>query len=155
MSYVNDTVLPDENVMLRAQVHWIIFMPTILLFVLAGLLYYQFNQLIIAFVINCFAFVAAFRAFIYYFTTELAVTDHRVLAKFGWIRRITFELNLTRVTSLSVQQSVLGRILNYGNVQVYGMGGDVTPIPAIRDPLRFRHQVLGEVGAREDKAVIK
>lgn len=149
MSYVDNTIMPNETLVLKGQIHWIIYMPTIILFSIATALYFYFDQLILAFVICCFAFVAAFRALVYFFTTELAVTDRRVLAKFGWIRRSTSELNLARVTGLNVEQSVLGRILNYGNITVRGMGGDLTPIPAIRDPITFRHQVLGEVEERE------
>ncbi len=149
MSYVENTMMSDEILVLQGKVHWIIFMPTLSLFVIASVLYYALDQLLLSFVITCFAFMAAFRALIYYFTTELAVTDRRVLAKFGWIRRSTYELNLARVTGLNVEQSVMGRVLNYGNVVVRGMGGDMTPIPAINDPIAFRHQVLGEVEGRE------
>jgi uncharacterized membrane protein YdbT with pleckstrin-like domain len=141
--------MPDETVVLRGRVHWIILMPSITLFIIASVLYFYFNQLILGFVLTCFAFVASFRGLVYFFTTELAVTDHRVLAKFGLIKRATYELNLDRITGLNVDQSVLGRLLNYGNVIVRGMGGDMTPIPAIRDPIGFRHEVLGEVERRE------
>lgn len=149
MSYVDNTLLAGETITLRGKVHWIIFVPTIFLFIIAAVLYYGMNQLVLGFVITCFGFFAAFRAMVYFFTTELAVTDQRVLAKFGWIRRSTFELNLARVTGVNIEQSVIGRIFNYGNITVRGMGGDYTPIPAIRDPLVFRHEVLGEVERRE------
>src|SRR5437016_3553326 len=48
--------------------------------------------------------------------TELAVTSHRVIAKFGFISRSTVELNLTKIESIRVEQSVMGRLLGYGSV---------------------------------------
>jgi uncharacterized membrane protein YdbT with pleckstrin-like domain len=147
MSYVSDTLLKDETVRFVGQVHWIIFFNVVCMTLAAVLVYFVFDQLIIA---GVFIFFACFRLVtdaIYFFTTELAVTDQRVIAKFGLISRTTFELNLDRVTSLNVNQSVLGRILNYGDLFIQGMGGVSTPIPVIANPLLFRKWVLGEVRA--------
>ena len=71
-------------------------------------------------------------------TTELALTNKRVIAKVGLIRRKTVELRLEKVESLMVNQGILGRMLNYGSVSVTGTGGTKTPIPYISDPASFR-----------------
>ena len=73
---------------------------------------------------------------------ELAVTDRRVIAKWGLIRRQTIELLHSKVESLRVEQSILGRILNFGSIAVHGTGGATTPIPSIARPLEFRRQAL-------------
>lgn len=147
MSYVDNTLLPDEVVRFRGHVHWIIFIPCLLLTGAGMALYFFLGQAIICGILLFFSIYFFLRAFVYYFTTELAVTSERVIAKFGFISRVTFELNLDRVMSLNVQQTVLGRILNYGDVFVNGMGGVATPIPVISDPIVFRKWVLGEVRA--------
>lgn len=147
MSYVNNTLLRGETVRFVGHVHWIIFIPVLLLSIAAMVVYFVFDQLIISGILSFFALFRFITDVMYFFSTELAVTDQRVIAKFGLISRTTFELNLDRVTTLNVQQSVLGRILNYGNIFIQGMGGISTPIPAIADPLTFRHWVLGEVEA--------
>lgn len=145
MSYIDSTLLRGESVRFRGHVHWIIFLPVLLLASAGTLVFFYFNQLIICGILFFFAIFRFITDTIYFFSTELAVTDQRVVAKFGFIRRTTFELNLDRVTSLNVQQTVLGRILNYGNIFIQGMGGVSTPVPVISDPLTFRHWVLGEV----------
>ena len=74
-------------------------------------------------------------------STELAVTNRRVIAKFGFIRRSTVELNLAKVESIRVEQSVLGRIFNYGSIIVTGTGSTMDPIPFIANPIGFRQAV--------------
>ena len=77
-------------------------------------------------------------AAITYYTTELAITNKRVVAKFGLIRRNTIEINISKVESMQVGQGVLGRMFNYGNVLVAGAGNPKAPIPGISSPLEFK-----------------
>jgi uncharacterized membrane protein YdbT with pleckstrin-like domain len=74
-------------------------------------------------------------------TTEFAVTNKRVLAKTGWIRRQTLELLLLKVESISVHQGILGRLLNFGVVTVTGTGGTKESFKAITDPVAFRSKI--------------
>jgi uncharacterized membrane protein YdbT with pleckstrin-like domain len=145
MSYVNDTLLPGETLRFRGHVHWIIFTPC-LFWITVGLVALLVDQFYIALALFIIGIVRFGRAVVYFFTTELAVTDQRVISKFGFIARTTFELPLDRVTTLNVLQSVLGRFFNYGDIEIHAMGGIATPIPVVADPLTFRRWVLGEVG---------
>lgn len=77
-------------------------------------------------------------AAITYFTTELAITNKRVIAKFGLIRRDTIEMNISKVESIQVDQGILGRIFNFGSILVAGAGDPKAPIPGISEPLKFR-----------------
>lgn len=78
--------------------------------------------------------VAAIR----YFTTELGITNKRVIAKSGLIRRNTIEINLQRIESIRVNQGIFGRMLNYGSIVVAGAGNPHAPIAGISDPMEFR-----------------
>jgi len=77
-------------------------------------------------------------------STELALTDRRIIAKFGFISRNTVEMNLGKVESLHVNQSLLGRMLNFGDVTVVGTGSSLEPLRGVSDPLELRRK-LGEV----------
>ena len=77
-------------------------------------------------------------AFVKYKTTELAITTRRVIAKFGFISRRTVELNINKVESIQVDQSVMGRILGYGTLVISGGGIPQAPIPGISNPIAFR-----------------
>ncbi|MBW1616361.1 MAG: PH domain-containing protein [Deltaproteobacteria bacterium] len=81
-------------------------------------------------------------AFIRYKTTELAVTNKKVIAKSGFVKRRTIELLLNKVESVQVHQSVFGRMLNYGSVIVSGAGTPQAPIRGISYPIEFRKQFM-------------
>lgn len=92
-------------------------------------------------------------AFIRYKTTELAFTNKRVIAKFGFISRQTIELNISKVESIQVNQGILGRIFNFGTLVISGAGNPQAPIPGISDPMSFRRAFMeSQDSAGEAKA---
>ena len=80
-------------------------------------------------------------AFIGQRTTELVLTDRCLIAKWGLLSRTTVELALKRVESFHVTQSVLGRVLNYGDVTVVGVGASLEPLHGIKNPLELRRRI--------------
>lgn len=75
-------------------------------------------------------------------TTEIAVTNERVIYKKGLIARHVGELGIDRIEGISVSQGVWGRIWGYGTVIIRGMGvGEVILPPLIEDPISFRKGV--------------
>ncbi|MCC7547120.1 MAG: PH domain-containing protein [Burkholderiales bacterium] len=81
-------------------------------------------------------------AYIRYKTTELAITSKRVIAKFGFISRSTVEININKVESLQVDQSMLGRLFNFGTLVISGAGNPQAPIPGISSPMEFRRAFM-------------
>ncbi|MDO8597339.1 MAG: PH domain-containing protein, partial [Sulfuricaulis sp.] len=81
-------------------------------------------------------------------TTELAVTNKRIISKSGVIQRTTMELSLDKIESIKVDQGIMGRILNFGLITISGTGGDKTPIESIADPLQFQKHFMSAVDAR-------
>ena len=75
-------------------------------------------------------------------TTELAITNKRIISKSGVIRRATMEMRLDKIESITVDQGLVGRILNYGSITISGTGGDKTPIESIADPLEFQKHFM-------------
>ena len=80
--------------------------------------------------------------FVIYKTTEIAITNKRVIAKFGFIRRRTVEINLQKIESIQVDQNVVGRLLSYGTINVAGAGTPSLTVPGIADPLQFRKRFM-------------
>ena len=89
-----------------------------------------------------FGFARFLKALLTKLTTELGVTNKRVIAKQGWIRRDTTELNHSKVESFAVDQSIAGRIFGFGTVTIQGTGGGKTPIKNIDDPMRLRLEAM-------------
>src|SRR6516165_2347116 len=149
MRYVRRVLQPGETVVYDTKLHWVIYIRAILLFVVCVILVAASvatsdNQNlslaleIAAAIFALLALSAALRAFVRRATTELAVTDHRVIYKTGLLARHTIEMNRDKVESVDVDQTLLGRIFGYGTIIVRGTGGSLEPIRNIGDPLRFR-----------------
>jgi uncharacterized membrane protein YdbT with pleckstrin-like domain len=82
------------------------------------------------------------KAYVRYKTTELAITNRRVIVKFGFIRRSTIEININKVESIQVDQEVLGRMFDFGTLIVAGAGTQQAPIPGISAPMAFRRAFI-------------
>jgi uncharacterized membrane protein YdbT with pleckstrin-like domain len=128
MSYIDDSLIEGESILHRARVSWwsqfwLVFLGILLLVLVVGL-----------------AFLVA--AWIRVRSTEIAITNRRVIAKFGFVKRDTVEINLDKVEALKVEQGFMGRMLNYGTVFISGAGTSVAPIKDIADPLVFRRKFM-------------
>jgi uncharacterized membrane protein YdbT with pleckstrin-like domain len=97
--------------------------------------------LISAAVIAIAALYWTVKAWFHRLTTETDVTNRRVVHKTGFIKRRTFEMALDKVESVDVNQSIMGRILNYGNVTIMGVGEGKENITTIAEPLAFRNAI--------------
>jgi uncharacterized membrane protein YdbT with pleckstrin-like domain len=71
--------------------------------------------------------------------TEIAVTDRRIIYKRGFIRRVTAEMNMDKVESVDVTQSILGRLLDYGSIHVRGTGEGIEHLHNIAHPVDLRN----------------
>jgi len=78
-------------------------------------------------------------------TTELAITNKRIISKSGIIQRTIMELRLDKIESIKVDQGIMGRILNFGLITISGTGGDKTPIERIANPLQFQKHFMSAV----------
>ncbi len=129
MSYVEETLLKGEKVIYQGRIslwqYWHVFAIAI------GAAVPSFGASLLLIIIP----------YINYYTSELAITDKRVIAKFGLIQRKSFEVLISKVDSIIVNQGIMGRIFNYGNLVVSNAGGNA-PIPGVKDPLKFRKEVL-------------
>ena len=147
--YIDDILQPDEKLLYSTNVHWIFYLPAIVAWLVAGVLLVVARMFIQDFVVLfCLAAAAivalaalylTFRAWFRRWTTETDVTNRRVVHKQGFIKRRTFEMSLDKVESVDVNQSIAGRVLNYGDVTIRGVGEGVEKISTIAAPLAFRN----------------
>jgi uncharacterized membrane protein YdbT with pleckstrin-like domain len=113
-NYVRNNLISGEQVVYTTTYHWIIFwnLKSILTLFIAPLLER--------------------------YSDEFAITNKRVIVKIGLFSRRTVELNLNKIESVNVDQSVFGRILGYGNIQIIGSGGTKETFINIKRPIEFR-----------------
>jgi len=153
MGYIEDHIMPGEQIVYKAKLHWAMFIGPV---VFTGLFILTMMIALISDVDVCgsfvwlfFGFMALINALITYYTTEFAVTDKRVIAKRGLVRRHSLELLLTKVESVGVDQPILGRLLNYGTITVVGTGGTKEKFKNIVDPMELRSQVHTQISVIE------
>jgi len=132
-------LLPDEQIVYKATLHWTIFWQCWLI-ILIGIVSLIFQPIVGGLIIFG-GLLVGLRKFIEYKTSEFAVTTKRVIIKVGVFRRRTLELLLRQVEAISVEQTVLGRMLGFGSVTLTGTGGVREVFHNISSPLEFRRQI--------------
>jgi uncharacterized membrane protein YdbT with pleckstrin-like domain len=152
MRYIDKILQPGEKVLFHGRLHWLIYFPGLLMLLpvfgtlaLAGRAQAG-TPMALSWLIAALAFAVAsgvmmLSAWFRRWTTEIDVTDRRIVFKRGFINRHTVELNMDKVSSVDVDQSVLGRLLNYGDITVNTTGGLFEPLHNIGRPLDFRNHV--------------
>src|ERR1700716_1528614 len=149
--YIDKVLQPGEWVLYSTNAHWMFFLPAIAAWVVA-VVFLVLSRIVAADALTsvCLAFAAVAglvalywtaTAWFHRWTTETDVTNMRVVHKTGFIKRRTFEMSLDKVESVDVNQTILGRLLNYGNVTVRGVGEGAETITTIAAPLEFRNHI--------------
>ena len=128
MSYARRSLVTGEHIVHEARFHWLSKLAAIL----------------------CLPLVVGLFMLIRLWTTEIAVTNRRIIYKRGWIARATDEINLNRIEEVNLRQSVAGRLFGYGKVICQGTGVGEIELPTIDDPLRFRKE-LQEAQAQAER----
>jgi uncharacterized membrane protein YdbT with pleckstrin-like domain len=125
--------------------------------VLAGTLSIVSDVPVAWYVVAVFLLFAAVRLLdrlVLYLTSEFAVTSKRVLGKTGLIRLNTVDIVLAKVEAIRINQSILGRIFDFGDVLVTGTGGTVEVLSYIPDPVEFS-KCIQEQLSLQDKAKVE
>lgn len=147
--YSRSTLAPNETPYYKTSLHWIVFIRfaliALVVFLFVAMPFAIAVQAVIGSELGWFALplpvlflVPPTLAFA---SSELVITDRRVLIKTGIIRRQTFEMFISKIESVGVDQGFFGRMLDYGSVLVRGTGGFEQAFEAIAAPLEFRRWV--------------
>jgi uncharacterized membrane protein YdbT with pleckstrin-like domain len=148
MSYVDRVLQPGEKVLARGRPHWIAYWRAIVCAILAIVIFMipmradnaditRYAAAFLFIVGLCFWIVALFHRW----TTEIGVTDRRVIYKRGFIARQTAEMQMDKIESVLVDQSFMGRILDYGTLAIRGTGASIENLRRIADPIGIRNAI--------------
>jgi len=148
MRYIDQVLQPGEKIVFSSTLSRAIYIPGILLWLAALLLAVAGSVLQpsnvwlwSALAVALLAAISSLKAWFRRWTTEIDVTDRRVVYKRGFIRRHTVEINMDKVESVDVDQSLFGRLFDYGDVVIRGTGAGIEPLRGIDSPLAFRSAV--------------
>jgi uncharacterized membrane protein YdbT with pleckstrin-like domain len=150
MSYVDKNLISGEKLVYRTGIHWIVlFWPFVFAVLLGGAgvaVYIYRNDL--AWAGAALVAIAAIILIVGGFrrnSTEMAVTNRRVIIKTGIASRRSLEIMLPKVESIGIDESAGGRMLGYGTVTIHGTGGTPEPFRLIAHPSEFRRQVQQQI----------
>ena len=150
MSYLREVLQPGETVRFHTNVHWFVYLKAIAAFLIAlvFLIWFALSDpsspvlLVVALIFALIGAVLFVPAWLRRLGTEVAVTDRRVIYKTGLMRRHSIEINMDKVESVDVDQSILGRLFGYGSITIRGTGESIEPLWGIAHPIEFRNHVL-------------
>ena len=150
VAYVHSVLQPGETIKAIGRLHWINYFRAILLAAVAALLLLYGEQdasklgrsaTYIGWLVLALAVVLLLGAWFTRQMTELSVTNHRVIYKTGFVRRHTVEMNMDKVETVDVDQSIAGRILGYGTIHVLGTGQGIEGLRRIARPIAVRNAI--------------
>ncbi len=147
MGYVRHVLQPDEKLVYETRLSWAMYLPGLATLVLALIVFillrgaWDGKLWWVSAVVAIAGVGLMAREWFFRWTTEIAITDRRIIFKRGFIRRDTIEMSLDKVESVDVRQSLFGRLLNYGDIVVRGTGSGFEPLRTIDNPLEFRSHI--------------
>ena len=154
MSYVQRVLQPGETLIYATRLHWLVYARGLGLLIVAVVSAALASRVETAELRMLFwagagglfvlAVIAGVAGALRRASTELAVTDHRVIYKRGIVGRYTIEMARSKVESVDVVQSFLGRMFNFGTILVRGTGGTLEPFRDVEDPLRLRSAIIAQ-----------
>ena len=163
MSYVDENLIPGESALYRTGLHWIVLVWPMFWALSFGVLGLAFlvisgsvrvnppgSAAIAGLVLLGLGATAAVIGFLRRAATEMAVTNKRVVVKTGVLSRRTYEILLSKIESIHVEEGLLGKMLGYGSVVVRGTGGTPEPFYRIAHPLELRRQVHHQIEVYEE-----
>jgi len=170
LPYVQQSLTPGEELIHVGVFHWIYTLQAVLnifwgvlasILIIAGAVYFEKNygggfaststlghiqelhpgiRLAAFFVLIMGLFGFASRMVIRS-TTEIAITNTRLIYKRGLVARYVGEMNIDRIEGVNVLQTIWGRMFGYGRIMVRGMGVGEVILPPLQDPIAFRRAI--------------
>ena len=150
MSYVQRVLQPGEQVRHISSIHWIVYWPGVAVALLAVIAYGLSETRLLpgiwrysAYALALVAVVLLIQQLFQWWVIEIAVTDRRVIYKKGLIQRETNEMNMDKVESVKIDQSIFGRMFDFGNVTILGTGEGFNTLRTIASPIELRNSITG------------
>ncbi|MBF0283719.1 MAG: PH domain-containing protein [Magnetococcales bacterium] len=146
MPYIEENLITGEEIISKAKLHpYPMYFYGVLAVIGVVMLFSSRESAVVGLLLVPFGILMLIVHVITSKTTELAVTNKRVVAKTGLIARNTVELQHGKIESLEVKQGIMARIFGAGTIIIHGSGGVASPIKFISKPLEFRKSVYEAV----------
>jgi uncharacterized membrane protein YdbT with pleckstrin-like domain len=154
MGYVETLMADNEKIVVKTRQHWMVlaksmFVNVLLLVAIGVLAVIAISPLgpmgllaTVLFIIPIFAFC---RDYLEWWNEEFIVTNRRVIQAEGIFNKHVMDSSLEKVNDVMLDQSFLGRILDYGNIEILTASeGGVNNLHHIISPVKFKTEMLNQ-----------
>ena len=131
----------DEKIVCKAEIHWVIIIPYIILIAIGTYLGGKYGFLI-ALIVSLFLGFA--KKLIAMLTTELYFTNKLIYGKVGFINTKDLSSPLDKIDHVSVESGLGGKLLGYGTIVVHSISGKYN-FQFISHPEHFRDVLLDTI----------
>lgn len=138
MGYIEKNLSSGEKIVYRAKLTWLFWLNAVVWAVLLGWVF-GLGLLVAAILI------------IRQVTTEIAVTDRRIVYKRGWLFQNSTDIQLHKIESMNILQGPFARMFNYGTLEVRGSGAGTIKIPSVDEPRTLRSEIERAVSTKEPR----
>lgn len=144
VSYLSDSLSQGETIVDRFFFHWLVWVKVWCLW-LVGLtvpagLYFATQDVLVLYG-YAITIPMALGPHLRLKFTEYGLTNRRVVFKRGIIARITEEMKISTIETVEIKQSMMGRIMGFGNILVSGVGVSDVLFQTVKDPMNVKRKI--------------
>jgi uncharacterized membrane protein YdbT with pleckstrin-like domain len=168
MKYVESLLGKNEQILWRARQHWIVlsanFVINLFIFIVIWAIYgvagtlgsgwlgdFLRNNRGIALIALLFPIAWFGWEFLQWWAEEYLITTHRVVQTEGLINKHTKDSALEKINDITLNQSVLGRVLGYGDlVIITGSDTGTNLLQRLAKPVEFKKTLLEQKNKLSD-----
>ena len=125
-----------------SRLHWVIFLKPMLILLVPIILDFIGVHDTRAFLVFIGVFVGwIITELVRYIFTSLSIGEANVIYQTGFFIQKTIDIPMRKIESIDITQSLIGSILNYGDIIITGTGGTRQVVKAIEHPLTCRRYI--------------
>ncbi len=158
MGYVEGLLGSNEDIVVKTRQHWLVLASSFLsnlvfavIIIVVSVVATVFGGAVLGplplllLVLLVFPLLVFLRVFLEWWNEEYIVTNRRVIQVEGVINKHVIDSSLEKVNDVVLDQSYLGRLLNYGNVEILtGSDIGVNKLERIGNPVKFKTEMLNQ-----------
>ncbi|MDD4151524.1 MAG: PH domain-containing protein [Candidatus Gracilibacteria bacterium] len=142
MVYIESNLSPNEEIIYKGEIHLFYKYVPIIGIVIGFIFMISLgDRAMVGFIIFIFSLVHLLSIL----STEIAITNKNIIYKTGIISRNVFELQLSKVESVLLDQSIFERIIGAGTLIISGTGGHNKPIIKLADSAKMKTIIYNEI----------
>ncbi len=147
MSFIEKNLMPNEKIIYRTKKNFIIFLAPVLWILISLFFFTNSNPMVqkVAILPLIVALLTGINQWLMYFVSEFAITNVRVMMREGFFIRHTNDTRLAALANVTVNQSLVGQVLNYGTIFINSFGGESDPFRDIDNPNEFQKKLQTEL----------